>query len=282
MISRHFQKIASRFARKSVPFVERIAEAEWFKAPICDRPLADRKDYLRLWEETRRQESDVVDKFEAECGNRIDREWLDKLALKTQIVIKNVPLCYFHGRLLYAALSRYLKSQAPPEPVTIFETGTARGFSAICMSRALADSGVPGSILTFDVLPHNADIYWNAICDSDGKMTRAELLADYAQLLGRIYFIQGDSRNSLRRVGCNRINFAFLDGMHTFEYVMEEFANVYPKQQPGDLVFFDDYTRELFPGVVKAVDKVCSDFGYRKTLIEVGPHRGYALAQKMA
>ena len=38
--------------------------------------------------------------------------------------------------------------------INIVETGTARGFSSICMAKALSDSEFEGSIFTLDVLPH--------------------------------------------------------------------------------------------------------------------------------
>ena len=44
--------------------------------------------------------------------------------------------------------------------VTILETGTARGFSALCMAKALEDSKKKGIILTFDILSHNKKSYW--------------------------------------------------------------------------------------------------------------------------
>ena len=41
------------------------------------------------------------------------------------------------------------------EKIFILETGTARGFSAICMAKALEDNNKDGLILTYDVLPHS-------------------------------------------------------------------------------------------------------------------------------
>src|SRR3546814_5099559 len=70
----------------------------------------------------------------------IDRGWMEQLALHTQVVIKQIRLNYNHGRLLYAVLRRYL-AECRSEQAVIFETGTARGFSALCMARALQEIG---------------------------------------------------------------------------------------------------------------------------------------------
>ena len=59
---------------------------------------------------------------------------------------------------------------------TIVETGTARGFSSICMSKALIDANTNGKIYTVDILPHDTKMYWNCIDDHDGMKSRKELL----------------------------------------------------------------------------------------------------------
>src|SRR5581483_9097471 len=97
---------------------------------------------------------------------------------------KRSALCYQHGRLLYAALVRYADTH-PGEPLTIVETGTARGFSTLCLARALADVRADGRIVTHDVLPHDVEMFWNCVRDEDGPRTRATLLIDYADLLER-------------------------------------------------------------------------------------------------
>ena len=56
--------------------------------------------------------------------------------------------------LLYSTLRNYLESQRKIGFVNIVETGTARGFSAICLSKALNDTkNVAGVIHTIDILP---------------------------------------------------------------------------------------------------------------------------------
>ncbi len=96
-----------------------------------------------------------------------------------------------------------------------------------------------------------------------------------------IIFVQGDSRLQLKKVKIPRIHFSFLDGAHTYKYVLKEFDFIRDKQKKGDIVFFDDYTPKFFPGIVKAVDKICERYEYSKKVITVNEQRGYVIAQKM-
>ena len=98
-------------------------------------------------------------------------------------MVKESPLCYAHGRVLYSALSRYLDTLELTESVNIVETGTARGFSSLCMARALQDKARDGKIITLDILPHRFDMYWNCIDDLGGKKTRQELLTPWKELV---------------------------------------------------------------------------------------------------
>lgn len=198
----------------------------------------------------------------------------------TQVVIKKSDICYQHGRLLYSVLSAYI-SQSNHDSLNILETGTARGFSCLCMAKALNDARQSGKIVTFDVLPHDVEMYWNCIADEKGPMSRSELLHNYQSLIEKyIIFIQGDSKLQLKKVKIPRIHFAFLDGSHTYEYVLNEFSFLKDKQKKGDIVFFDDYTPGYFPGIVKAVDKICEKHGYSKEIITVSEQRGYVIAKK--
>ena len=130
------------------------------------------------------------------------------------------------------------------ENIVILETGTARGFSSLCMAKALNDSKISGSILTFDVLPHTKKIYWNCITDHlEGPITRQELLEPWKQLVNNyIIFHQGYSNIELKKIGLQRINFAFLDGSHTYKDVLFENLNTKIKT---DKIEFDLVTKNI-------------------------------------
>jgi len=111
--------------------------------------------------------------------------------------------------------------------------------------------------------------------------TRAELLRDYEPLIEEfIIYHQGDTGLELGRISLPRIHFAFLYGAHTYEYVTEGFRFVQRRQQEGDIIFFDDYTPDLFQGIVKAVDEICERHGYAKRVITVSDQRGCVIARK--
>lgn len=275
-ITQRWSRVAG-WVRRTLDKAEDRRHAE---SPLCAAPLAPPSEYFRLWEDARRQSFPTVERYEETCEAAIDAEWLHRLALLTQVTIKRSAPCYQHGRLLYATLVRYARDRQR-DNLTILETGTARGFSSLCLARALADAGATGKIVTFDVLPHDVPIYWNCVLDADGPRTRGSLLSDYADLLGKyLIFVRGDTRRELTRMVFPRVHFAFFDSVHTYNHLMAEFAAVGPRQRPGDLMFFDDYTPALYPGVVKAADEICDQHGYAKHVIVASPTRQYLIAAK--
>ena len=214
-------------------------------------------------------------------GDLPDREFVDPLALATQVVPKDEQLDWSHGYLLYAALGSYLRRTPSDRPVTIFETGTARGFSAICMAQALRTAGRAGTILTVDVLHAERPIYWNSIADVDGPRTRLELLEPWSELVeDHIVFLRGDVDFALEQLGLPRIHFAFLDAEHTYDAVRRELAFVATHQRPGDVIVCDDYTPKAFPEIVRAVDELGASGGYELETYVSSPDRGYAYLEK--
>jgi len=207
------------------------------------------------------------------------------LALHTQIVIKKSKLCYAHGRILYTTLSDYISKQNNDEKkqrIAIIETGTAKGFSSLCMAKALADLNRNGLIITFDFLPHFKKMYWNLMDDFESPKTRSELLIKWKKLISNyIVFQQGDTRLELKKLQLERVNFAFLDGAHTYEDVMYEFKQIKDAQKVGDIIVYDDYSYKKFPGIVRAVDQICNDFKYKKKHLKSLDDRGYIIAEKI-
>ncbi|MBZ9920097.1 MULTISPECIES: class I SAM-dependent methyltransferase [unclassified Mesorhizobium] len=250
-------------------------DRRWNVDPLGSAPRASKKEYLRLFEATRRVSFAEIDRLEAETGFAVDRDWLDELALHTQITIKTSALAYPHGRVLYSLLRRQL-ADSPRPFTTVVETGTARGFSAICMAKALADAGACGHVVTLDVLPHHHRFYWNCIDDHDGRKSRAELLRPWQPLADRIIFLQGDSLLQLPRVGVNRIHFAFIDAQHTRKNVLAEHRCVSGVQREGDMVVFDDVTPGSFDGVVEAVAEIERQGRYEVRRLNASKQRTYA------
>jgi len=273
-------KIKNIIARRVMTALSPWAASYWADKPLGDGAQASKEKYLALWEAENSNEYPDIDALEKELGAAINKKWMDDLALHTQIVIKSSPLCYQHGRILYAALREYC-ARASSQNLNIFETGTARGFSSVIMSKAMNDAGQAGQILTFDVLPHHAPIYWNCIDDHEGKKSRADLLAPWSDELNNITFVEGDSRLNLKNINPPRIHFAFLDGAHSYEHVLFEFQTIMERQMAGDVIVFDDYNTADFAGLVRAVDDGCARFGYDKKVIRLkNKNRAYVIATK--
>jgi len=263
----------------SIPFVKKPLP----KNPFGIKTRSNQGNYIYLHKEAIKKVNPKVENFEERMGFSIDKKWFSGLSLQTQTCIKKSELNFNHGRLLYSILSRYIKDNINSniEDLLILETGTARGFSSLCMAKALIDNMVNGKIITLDCIGHNEKIYWNSISDFSGKKTRNELLSQWEKELSKIIFIQGWTIETLKNLGLKRINFAFLDAQHTKKAVMSEFEFVNKHQSKGDLIFFDDVTPMLFDGVCDAVKEIESNYPYEIEKLDYDKKRGYALAKKI-
>ena len=235
--------------------------------------------YKNLFLEIKDNPYKEVDCIEDKLGYKLEKIWLDKLAFVTQIVKKSSKINYSHGRLIYSILRNYFSKNVNPN-YTVLETGTARGFSSICMSKAIIDHNVKGKIITVDVIGHDEKIYWNCFKDDQGKITRSELIKEWDNELDNIIFLKGRTSVILKTLGLNRINFAFLDGQHDRLSLQEEFTFVSNRQKKGDVIFFDDVTPNKYKDVYKFVNEIKDSKKYSVELISISDERGYAIATK--
>lgn len=286
-ILKKLQKLFFNVCHKFLPYVERVAYFPFFNQPFTRVPSSNIETYEQLAHKAEENTYSVkdVELIENKKGFAIDKNWISDLAFNTQVVIKKSELNYAHGRILYSVLRNYLKKNPEKNKmINIVETGTARGFSSICMAKALSDSNCNGTIHTFDVLPHDTKMFWNCVGDyKNGAQTRRNLLNKWSELVEKyIIFIQGFTRLTLSKFSFSRINFAFLDGAHTCEDVLFEFSMIEKHQKKGDIIVFDDYNIRDFPGIAKAIDHIASEKKYfvefvrnKRTL------RDYAIAERV-
>ena len=251
--------------------------------PFGLKRQASKKQYLQIFDEAKKIRYKNIEDYEKNSGYKIDVDWLDNLALHTQIVIKKSAICYAHGRILYSCLSKYIKnSSLKNNNITILETGTSRGFSSVCMAKSLHDNQFKGKILTIDYLPHDTKFYWNCIDDHEGKKTRRELLSYWRDLCKNyIIFIEGYSKEILKKIKFDRINFAFLDASHTYRAIYNEFKFISKYQEKGDIIIFDDYGNKSYLGLKIAIDEICEIYKYKKLVINATSQRGYLIATKI-
>jgi hypothetical protein len=62
---------------------------------------------------------------------------------------------------------------------------------------------------------------------------------------------------------------------------MAEFSSIRDRQTAGDILFFDDYTPGMYPGVVRAADEICHAHGYSKNVVAANARRRYLIAEKL-
>ena len=100
----------NRIFYKLYHIIDHKENNKWYNYPFGKNPIGTSAEYDSLAKSTFKKSYPEIDNFERECGYAIDQEWLNELALKTQIVIKNSELCFQHGRVLYSALSTYINN----------------------------------------------------------------------------------------------------------------------------------------------------------------------------
>ena len=274
------------FDRQLLMYADSIGYAKWRRNPL-GHLRASKSDYDNRFLQANNTPNPIIDELENDLGYKIPADFLEELAYQVQISYKKSFPDFSHGRVLYSVLSDYLKKSTDDREkkggLTIYETGTAKGFSSLCMAKALSDFNAGGKILTFDIIPHKVDMYWNCVNDHlRGPVSRKTLLDKWKELVDcYIFCIEGDSRLMLNKVHAGRINFAFFDGGHTYEDVCFEFSCIQDKQHSGDLIICDDYNVVDFPGIVKAVDEMSEIGGYSKEVVSLTGNRKLAVCEKV-
>ena len=131
-----------------------------------------------------------------------------------------------HGKLLYTLIR---ERQACGRKVAALDIGTARGFSAITMSRAMLDAGLDGHVYTMDVIDHHDPRDWHARKHSSddpsagGPEPRSAIWQRwFPDEAASITPITGRSTRLLSDWPHGRIDVAFLDGSHAYDDVRAE------------------------------------------------------------
>ena len=114
------------FKKTKKNLVELITYFKNRNNPFGLKKLGSKDEYLKLFYQIKDKKYDLIDKIEKQNNFSLNKDWLDNLALQTQIVKKDSQLNYQHGRVVYSYLRKYLLSKDKQEKINIFETGTAR------------------------------------------------------------------------------------------------------------------------------------------------------------
>ena len=195
-----------------------------------------------------------------------DKNEIDDIGLKLQICIKDSLPMYLHGYVITSALYKYLHNNSHDD-ITILETGTARGFSSICMAKILEKFNKKGNIFTIDRINK-----WNnclKCAELNREITTNECVEEWCDLVDKyINFVNGDSNEKIIALDkkIDRIHFAFLDGAHYYKDLKNELEFTESKQQVGDIIVCDDYTKAQFPEICKAIDEFLNKYNYESKI----------------
>ncbi len=225
-------------------------------------------DYARVFALECAQVYPVIDAFEAEKGFALERDRLEAAARVLACPVKVHAPNWQHGRVLYALTRKYLASH--PEPVTLLDIGTAKGFSALCLQWSVNDANALGAVVSLDVIDPLARVRRNTVADVDGPRTLAEILAPWPES-DAITFVQSTGTAWLER-RYSRMHVAFIDGKHTGAVVHREGERLATLQEAGDLVVFDDVH---IPGVALAVEQLKRVYDVQ--ILTALPERMYAI-----
>ena len=251
---------------------------------ITKKIKGDKQKYLQIFEDIKTKKYDQIDDFiNSKNLKEVNKDFINDLALISQVSIKKSEVNYQHGRLIYSILDDYINKQKKKSDKFLFvDVGTAKGFSSIIISKCALDNKISYSVFSFDIIPHFKKIYWNSIKDIDGKLSRADLLKDYHEHTNHINYIKGRTKDKFKEISSHeRLNFIFLDGSHDYDDVKFEFNFIKEKKKKGDLIFFDDVTKGHFDGVVKLINEIEQNQEYEIETISSTNFRGYAIAKKL-
>jgi hypothetical protein len=226
-------------------------------------------DYQKAFDAERLNVYPVVDAFEQRMGFALDRAKLEAAARVLACPLKKSPPNWQHGRVLYAAIRKYLATTTPNVGVML-DVGTAKGFSALCAEWAGRDAGVSCVVYSVDVIDPESRVRRNTVSEVDGLKTLAEILAPWPEA-GEIGFSRATGVEWLNDNRL-RVNVAFIDGKHTGAVVAQEGRLLAKWQQAGDIAIFDDVHLD---DVNKAVVSL-SDL-YELETLRILPNRAYAI-----
>jgi hypothetical protein len=241
--------------------------------------VQESEKFNALFQLAKNNYSNEIESLFKEFGSETDKEFIERIAYYTQLVIKKSPPNFNHGYLLYYALSKYLKSITEKDPLFLLDIGTARGFSSLVMSYALQEKNFNAAIISIDKISHTKKIKWNSILDGELGISRKDIVERFSEST-KVIFLRGKTKKILNDLNLPRINFAFVDGDHRWGSLRTEVFYLMNNQKQGDVILFDDYTPKIYPGVIKAVNFLKG--AYSIEIFGDVSVRGYALLTKIS
>ena len=150
-----------------------------------------------------------------------------------------------HGLLLYKLV---LEGGRGDGSLVVLDVGTARGFSALTMARAMLDGEMKGRVYSVDVIGHHEPLNWHGTKqDADEPLAGVEISRSeiwgrwFAEESALVTTINGRSMEVLRDWQHGPIDYAFLDGSHEYEDVRGELEALDSFMAEGGVIVVDDF-----------------------------------------
>ena len=151
-----------------------------------------------------------------------------------------------HGLLLYKLISKRFASTR--QSVVLLDVGTARGFSAIAMAKAMMDADLRGELYTIDIIGQDESRDWHVTKQQHDEplvgieIARSEIWCQwYKEEAELIHSITGKSSEVLAAWSHGDITFAFIDGEHTYNAVKTDLEMLDTLMAEGGQIVLDDY-----------------------------------------
>ncbi len=165
---------------------------------------------------------------------------------------------WFSSEHLYREV---VKRASKKKPSLFIEHGVALGRSVAFLAREALDSGKPITIHAVDpwleiMGQEQPDKQWIGQKYRTAREAFEGLMREHAarefeivvprQMFGHEHAAQLEDRS---------VDFVMIDGSHDYDRVLEDIAAWLPKVRPGGILGGDDFSHNLFPGVIRAVQE---------------------------
>ena len=139
-------------------------------------------------------------------------------------------------------------------PAVCFEIGT---FDGRTTQNIAANQPAGAECFTLDLPPDGADSAALPLASGDQTYIRKPTSGtrmDTQNLPGRITQLYGDSATFDFSPWLGRVDLMFVDGSHSYEYVLADTEKAWQMVRPGGLILWHDYDSRWWPGVTRALN----------------------------
>lgn len=188
----------------------------------------------------------VLKRFGADAVVNVERR---ELACLWYYTVVEGPIDDSH-RLLLAALAKGLSAK------TFFEIGTNRGYTTWTVAHNNPDLRVLTLDIRDDHAPRSLELADDDVTFLIEPASRGEAFRNTPEA-ARITQLEGDSATFDFEPYHSKMDLIYIDGAHTYEYVMSDSRRALEMLAPGGTIAWDDYTSS--PGVWRAVRDVARE-----------------------